>query len=300
MNLHLLRIFYTVAVERSFSRAAGVLYISQPAVSKGVRELEHQLDIGLIERSQRAGRRQQGVQLTTNGTVLFEHARGLFALEKAAVDDLHARLGLKRGALVVGASSTIAGYWLAPVLGHFAESHPDIDLQVKVGNTESVCQALIDCQVDVALIEGEVDDPRMLCRPWRDDPLTVIAPPAFNAAGMGREAFSAQCWIEREPGSGTREVVRSLLSDCGVKPERQIEIGSNEAIARAVASGLGLAMLPRAVVNDLITLERVVELTLPDTPQISRPLYELEYTSRPLSPAARAFTALLRESAPEA
>ncbi|MGP4843891.1 LysR substrate-binding domain-containing protein [Marinobacter sp. 1Y8] len=297
MNLHLLRIFYTVAMERSFSRAADVLCISQPAVSKGVRELEHQLEIGLIERAQGAGRRQQGVQLTTNGTVLFEHARGLFALEKAAVDDLHARLGLKRGALVVGASSTIAGYWLAPVLGRFAESNPDIDLQVKVGNTESVCQALIDCQVDVALVEGEVNDSRMHCRPWLNDPLTVIAPPSLRLADGSVKALARQCWIEREPGSGTREVVRGLLTDCGVKPDRQIEMGSNEAIARAVASGLGLAMLPRAVVSDLIMLERVVEVALPDNPDISRPLYELEYTSRPLSPAAQAFTSLLRESA---
>src|SRR5690606_1883109 len=109
LNLHLLKVFHTVATEGSFSAAARQLHISQPAVSKAVAELERQLDMALIERTgTRTGR---GPMLTEAGAVLNAHARGIFALEHAAVEELQERSGLKRGRLVIGASTTIASYW---------------------------------------------------------------------------------------------------------------------------------------------------------------------------------------------
>lgn len=101
-----------VAEHRSFSRAANTSFVSQPAVSKAVRQLEHQLDLALIERGPGGTRGVRGVRLTESGQALFEHARGIFALERAATEEVRARVGLKRGRLVVGASTTIAGYWL--------------------------------------------------------------------------------------------------------------------------------------------------------------------------------------------
>src|SRR5208282_5318397 len=100
MNLHLLRVFLAVAERRSFSRAAEQLHISQPAVSKGVQTLEAELDLSLIERGLGSGR---GLRLTEGGAALAEHARGIFALEKAATEEVRARVGLKRGRLLVGA-----------------------------------------------------------------------------------------------------------------------------------------------------------------------------------------------------
>ncbi|KKM79901.1 hypothetical protein LCGC14_1345290 [marine sediment metagenome] len=174
MNLHLLRIFHTVIVDGSFSRAAETLHISQPAVSRAVKELESQLDLPLIERSGGTGNSRKGVQLTANGDVIFDHARGIFALEKAAIDDIHARVGLKRGTLVIGASTTIAGYWLSPYLVTFANQHPAIDIQVVVGNTQSISRQLVDCDIDIGLVEGTVNDPRIICEHWRDDKLAVV------------------------------------------------------------------------------------------------------------------------------
>src|SRR5438309_11871436 len=111
INLHLLRIFCAVAEHKSFSRAADTLFVSQPAVSKAVRELERQLELPLLERGAAGAK---GVRLTANGAALFDHGRGIFALERAAAEDIRARVGLKRGRLAVGASTTIAGYWLPP------------------------------------------------------------------------------------------------------------------------------------------------------------------------------------------
>src|SRR5215469_14608681 len=181
MNLHLLRIFAAVAEHRSFSRAATALFISQPAVSKGVRQLEQQLDLALIERGP-PGARGRGVRLTESGEALFEHARGIFALERAAAEEVRARIGLKRGRLVVGASTTVAGYWLPRYAAHFARRVPAAELQIRVGNTQIIGHALIDCEIDLALVEGQVNDERIAATHWRDDELQIIAHPDVRLA----------------------------------------------------------------------------------------------------------------------
>lgn len=312
LNLRLLRVFHFVAIEGSFSAAARRLYISQPAVSKAVSELERQLDLTLIERP--GGRAGQGMTLTEAGAALNAHARSIFALEHAAVEELQQRSGLKRGKLVIGASTTIASYWLPQYLQGFSRQWPDITLKVVVGNTHSIVEDLYDCLLDLALVEGPVQQEGVVSYPWREERLVMVAAPGFPGRPSVGEPLSAPLpalqsakasvwvsqqnlakytWLVREAGSGTREVFFDLLSKQGLKPQRSIEIGSNEGIARAVASGLGVAMLPFATVEDLLQLGRLVELRVHESPGLSRFLYRLERKDRPPSPAARAFLDVL-------
>jgi molybdate transport repressor ModE-like protein len=298
MNLHLLRIFTAVAEHHSFSRAASALFISQPAVSKAVQQLEHQLDLSLIERGAGGPRGARGVRLTEAGQALFEHARGIFALERAATEEVRARVGMKRGRLSVGASTTIAGYWLPAYAAEFARQFPAIQLQIRVGNTQAVGQALIDCEIDLALVEGQVSDPRIVSSHWRDDELQIIAPPHGTLARRRRptlQALNAQVWLLREPGSGTREVTDRMMRTQGIAPERTIELGSNEGIARAVAAGLGVAMLPSRVVRELLRVGELRTLTPlgADVTTLTRPLLLLQLKERPASALVRAFCELL-------
>ena len=298
MNLHLLRIFAAVAEQRSFSRAASALFISQPAVSKAVQQLEHQLDLSLIERGAGGPRGARGVRLTESGQALFEHARGIFALERAAAEEVRARVGLQRGRLSVGASTTIAGYWLPAYAAEFTRQFPAIQLQIRVGNTQAVGRALIDCEVDVALVEGQVNDPRIVATHWRDDELQIIAPPHAALAQRRRPSvkeLNGQVWLVREPGSGTREVTDRLLRTQGIEPERTIEFGSNEGIARAVAAGLGIAMLPVRAVRELLHMRELRTLTPihPSARALTRPLLLLQLRERPASALVRAFCELL-------
>jgi LysR family transcriptional regulator, transcriptional activator of the cysJI operon len=301
MNLHLLRIFAAVAEHRSFSRAAGALFISQPAVSKAVRQLEHQLDLTLIERGPGGMRGVRGVRVTEGGQALFEHARGIFALERAATEEVRARVGLKRGRLIVGASTTIAGYWLPRYAARFARQIPLVQLQVRVGNTQTVGRALIDCEIDLALVEGPVNDERIVASHWRDDELQIIAHPEAALARRrraGLEQLNAQTWLLREPGSGTREVTDRLMRAQRIEPERTIEFGSNEGIARAVSAGLGVAMLPACVVRELVRMGEVRALMRshhPGAAALRRPLYLLQLRERPPSPLAREFRTLLTQ-----
>lgn len=299
LNLHLLRIFAAVTEQRSFSRAAETLCISQPAVSKAVRELEHQLGLPLIERGIGGTRGAKGVRLTDSGQALFDHARGIFALERAAVEEVRARVGLKSGRLVVGASTTIAGYWLPSYVAGFLQQFPSAQLTVQVGNTQAMSRALIDCEIDIALVEGRVTDPRIVSTHWRNDELTIIAPRNL-AVTRGRQpnlnALNEQVWLLREIGSGTREATGGAMRNLGIEPQRSIEIGSNEGIARAVAAGLGIAMLPTQVVRELIMLNEVKAVHFRETSMLERPLFLLQLKQRPSAPLVNAFCELLKQA----
>lgn len=298
LNLHLLRLFYAVAEHRSFSRAADTLFVSQPAVSKAVRELERQLDLPLLERGPSG---TKGVRLTENGAALFDHARGIFALERAATEDIRARVEMRRGRLSVGASTTVASYWLPSYVAEFIARFPSIDLRIGVANTQTVAQALIDCEFDVALVEGAVNDQRIVATHWRDDELRIISPPRSASTRNRKRALqdlSDQVWLVRESGSGTREVTEQLMRKHGIAPKRTIELGSNEGIARAVAAGLGLAMLPLRVVSELLLLEQIETLQFPGEACLLRPLFMLQLKERPASPLVRAFNEVLQRQSP--
>ncbi len=293
INLHLLRVFYTVIEAQSFSRAADRLFISQPAVSKAVRELERQLDLALIERGARISR---GVQMTEGGAALHAHARSIFALERSAVDDIRARVGLQHGRVAIGVSTTVADYWLPGYLASFVRQCPDVQPDIRVGNTYTISQALLDCRIDLALVEGSVDDSHIEVTPWRDDALMLVAAAHGSLATKRRITpvdLAACVWLMREQGSGTREVTGKFLEQHGVTPRTTIEIGSNLAIARAVAEDAGIAMLPAVVVEDMIALERIVRVPYRKHDVFSRPLFLLRLKGRPLSPAANAFLGLL-------
>ena len=173
LNLHLLRMFEAVARLGSFSEAATALHVSQPAVSRAVRELEEQVGLPLIERGSDLHRSAiRGVRLTPDGQALQAHAQGIFALEHAAVQDLRQRVGLQSGTLVVAASTTVAGYWLPGYLALWRQHYPRLHCALRVGNTEEVAGWVARCEADVGLVEGGVTGTRMRWR-WWPPPITL-------------------------------------------------------------------------------------------------------------------------------
>ena len=295
MNLHLLRMFVAVVDHNSFSRAAAALFVSQSAVSKGVRELESQLDLVLIERGVRVSDGLRTIILTEGGRALYQHGRSIFALERIASEDVRDRLQLRKGRLQVGASTTVAGYWLPPYISAFMQRFPDIEPALLVGNTDEVIGAMVDCRIDIAFVEGVVGDQRLVSTVWKQEPLLLVAAADSPLAGTTRptvKQLTAQTWLIREQGSGTRQVAQRLLDGWGIPSPRIVEIGSNEAIARIVAGGGALALLPEAIVGDLMTAKRLRQIDLPETAGLLRPLHRIELRNRPLPAPARAFVAL--------
>ena len=290
LNLHHLRVFAAVAEHGGFSRAAAALRLSQPAVSKTVQDLERQVGLALFDRSGRAPR------LTDAGDVLFARARELFGVERVAEDELSALRGLERGILRVGASTTVATYFLPPLLARFHAQHPGVTLRVASANTRAIARRLLEGRLDIALVEGPVSHQRVTVIPWREDELVVIAPAAHRLVHRKRVVaadLSGEPFILREPGSGTRTVAESALAEAGVHPGATVQLGSTEAIKQAVAAGLGLAVVSRASAVDQLALGYIAVVKLRGV-MFRRALTELRLTGRSPSAPAAAFRALLR------
>ena len=293
LNLHLLRLFAAVARHQSFSRAAEALHLSQPAVSKGVRDFEAQVGSRLLERG--AG----GVTVTEAGGLLLRHAATLFAAERAAEEELAALRGLQRGTLSIGASTTVATYLLPPILGTFHKRHPEIELRLTSANTRAIADLLIARELDIALIEGPVDAPGIEILPWREEEMILIAAPDHRLARVGRpiptDAVADEIVIVREPGSGTRDVALAALEAHHIVPRQILEVGSTEAIKQIVAGGLGVAIVSAAAAVDQIALGKLVVLRAEGF-AVRRMLTRLRLPARQPSAPAAAFDLMLDRS----
>jgi len=290
LNLHLLRLFVTVARLGNFSRAAEVLHISQPAVSRGVREFEDQVGNRLLERN------SSGAVPTEAGLILLRHAAALFAAERAAEEDLAALRGLTSGSLVIGASTTVSTWFLPPLLGRFHQDHPAVRLQLRTANTLLVAELLLAREVDVAIVEGPIDQPGIVVRPWREDHMVWIAAPSHHLARQPTPVpvarLADELIIVREPGSGTRDVGHSALADHGVQPKEILEVGSTETIRQLVAAGMGLALVSQAAIRAELSLGTLVILEIEHF-TLSRTLSLLSLPGRQPTAAAAAFEQLL-------
>jgi DNA-binding transcriptional LysR family regulator len=291
-SLQLLRVFVAVAHRQSFTRAAEQLGLTQPGVSKSIRELERQAGTRLVERI------PTGVRLTEAGTVLLAHARAILAEERAAEDAMHALSGLGRGSLRIGASPTIATYLLPAFVHAFSVRHPAIELRLQTATSKAVAAALLARELDIGLAEAPVpEDARLRVVPWREDELVVIAAPSHALAPQAPIPLSAladELVVLRESGSGTRRTVLDLLAAHGVVPRRTLDADSVESIKRIVAAGLGVSIVSRAAIEDMLALRRLVVLDTTGE-RMTRPLNRLALRTGQTA-ATKAFVALLSQS----
>jgi DNA-binding transcriptional LysR family regulator len=291
LNLHHVRIFTAIVEHGGFTKAAQMLRLSQPAVSKSLNELERQLHVTLLDRSGKS------VALTEAGRTLYARAGELFGVEREAERELRELRGLKRGVLRVAASTTIATYLLPPYLGRFHTRHPGVRIRTTSANTRAVLRALLEFRVDVALVEGPIEHPRVQVVPWTDDELVVIAAPSHRLRADGFvdiHRLAGEQFLVREPGSGTRVVTELALAAHGVRLRRTIRVGGTEAIKQAVAAGLGLGIVSRAAAVDQLALGRIVVLPVREL-EIRRTLAQIKLRDRPTTIAGRELEALLAE-----
>lgn len=290
LNLHLLRMFAAVVQTGSFSRAAEALNISQPAISKGVRDFELQVGCRLLNRS------PKGVVPTMEGLALSRHAETLFAAERAAEEELSALRGLHNGSLRIGASTTIATYMIARYLGAFHRAHPGVDLHLVSANTRDIAEQMSAQDIDIGLVEGPIEERNIVAEPWRTDVMKLIVAPdhAFAAAkeAIDPKRLDDEVLILREPGSGSREVVTQALTAHSIEPLRTLEIGSTAAIKQVVAAGLGVSIVSAVSVKDQVQLGHL-KIAAMQGVQIERTLWRLKVPGRIAMPAARAFEKML-------
>lgn len=293
LSFHQLEVFHTVARLLNFSRAAEELYISQPAVSKQVKELEKALGTQLFRRE---GRR---VQLTDAGRVVYDYAAHAFVLTEELRRALAELQGPGRGYLRLAATCVPATYLVPRVLSAFQERYPEVHLSLEVADKATVIRQVLQHQVDAGVIDSAAIPGDVHWQPFDAVPIVLLASPdhplgnqgTVKLADLGQETII----VELE-GSSTREVVGQELDRLGVQPARTIEIGNVEAIKRAVAANLGLAFLPLNCVQAELDRGELKKLTLGGLSARSQ-LAVISAKGRRPSATVLAFVALLRKTA---
>lgn len=291
MNLNHLKVFEAVASTGSTTQAGDRLRISQPAVSKQLSELENNLGVALFDRLPR------GMRLTDAGRLLLGHAQRVLASEQAAETELAELLGLGRGRLSVGASTTIGSYLLPTLFGTFNRAHPKVELNLEIANTAVIQSAVLDNRVDLGLTEGFVSSESLDVEIAAHDEMVAVAAPDHDAAqrdSMRVAEFCEYPVILREPGSGTRDVIEAALAERSIEVRPLMSLGGTEAVKKAVASGMGVAIVSRLTVELELESGRLREVKLSDF-EIRRALHLLCLKGKHRSPAMSAFIEILHQ-----
>ncbi|MEW5944242.1 MAG: LysR family transcriptional regulator [Pseudomonadota bacterium] len=265
-----LQVFYTVAKQLSFTKAAELLFMTQPAVTFQVKQLEEHFNTRLFERS------HSKITLTPAGELVLEYAEKILGLSAELETRMGEMTGQIRGALLIGASTTIAEYLLPRVLGEFKARYPLVHASLTVTNSETVESKVADHALDVGLIEAPSHHPQLKNEVCCEDELVVICSPRHEFANLQEvapERLAEQSYVSREMGSGTREVVDGYLRQAGLSPDdldTVMELGSPEAIKGAVEADLGIAIVSRATILKELKLGSLVAVPL--QPRLIRPL----------------------------
>ncbi|MBX5450578.1 LysR family transcriptional regulator [Thermogemmatispora sp.] len=295
VTLYQLRIFLAVLRHRNYTHAAEELHLSQPAVSAQVHELERLLGLALFE--------QVGKRLvpTQAALVLEEHARKVMAEIEAAADALESLHRIEAGRLTLVASTTIGNYLLPSTLALFHRRYPRVEIELAIANSQVVYEEVRTGRRELGLIESQIDsvDETLLLTPYRQDELVLIVPPWHPWAHLESVPLAALREVTllwREPGSGTRSVVEAAFEQVGIQPTVTLELSSNEAIKRAVAANMGVAIISQAAVAAEVTAGWLSTVRIGDT-ALRRTLHLVQRRAARLSPVAQAFLALLLEPA---
>src|SRR2546426_6252237 len=238
-----LQVFHAVATHLSFTKAADALFMTQPAVTFQIKQLEEYFSTRLFDRAQ--GR----ITLPPAGVIALEYAERIITLSaelEARMKDISGQPG---GSLLIGGSMTIGEYLLPQLIGEFKGRFPAVVPTLFVGNSEAVQDRVAERSLDLGFIEGDSHLASLHSELCCEDELQVVCAPSHPLAKETLALPAALCqhaYVNREPGSGTREVIDRYLAKAGVAPDSLnvvVELGSPEAIKGLVATGLGFAIM---------------------------------------------------------
>ena len=290
-TLDQLRILKAIAAEGSFKRAADTLYVSQPAVSLQVQNLEKQLSVPLFDRGGRKA------QLTEAGYLLLNYGEKILTLCQEtcrAIEDLQ---NLQGGTLIVGASQTTGTYLLPRMIGLFRQKYPDVAVQLQVHSTRRTSWGVSNGQVDLAIIGGEVPSDlqdTLQIIPYAEDELALILPtfhPLAKVETIQKEDLYKLKFISLDSQSTIRKVIDKVLSQGGIDTKRlrvEMELNSIEAIKNAVQAGLGAAFVSTTAIEKELAMN-VLHIAPIREVEVRRTLYVILNPNRYRSKAAEAF-----------
>lgn len=255
-----LKVFYTVALRLNFTKAATELYISQPAVSKHIQELEETYKTKLFERN------GSKIALTPAGEILLKYTKNIFEIYREIDFDMSSFSNERQGLLRLGASTTISQYIISPVLARFHQKQQDIKVNLLNGNTEQIENALINKEIEIGIVEGQSKNQSIKYIPFLKDELVLVCNsknPLVQQSKISLDDLKAMKFITRERGSGTLEVIEYALKQVGLKiTDLQIEmqLGSTESIKSYLLNSDCLAFMSVHAVGKELTKNELMVL----------------------------------------
>ncbi len=281
LTLRQLEVFAAVARGGTTRAAADEISRSQSAASNALGELESVLGVQLFDR---VGKK---LVINENGRALLPRAAAL--LEQAVETEI-LFAAAHAAPLRLASSYTIGEYLLPELIASWKHEHPRSHVLLDISNTHDVFERVGSFRADIGFIEGTQSHPELTVRRWRTDEIVVVAAAGHPLAGrrVGARQLNQATWVLREPGSGTREASDRWLISNLEEMEVELELGSNEAVKRVVAAGLGLGCLSRLAVQEAIAEGWLVELAT-TLPPMQRTLSIVMHRAKKLGAAAAGF-----------
>ena len=287
-TLQQLRILKAVATEKNFTKAAEVLYLSQPSLSKQMKKLEKNLDTLLINRE------RNRISLTESGKILLQYSERILSLCEESCRALTDLKNGDRGNLSVGASQTIGTYLMPRILALFAQNYPQIDLKVQVNSTRIISKNIINQEIDIAVVGGEISDDlkkNLTIQPFVYDELSLIiskSHPFAKKKKINKEDLYCLDFITLNPNSSIKKFIDNRLIENKIETKQLktiLQLNSIEGIKTAVSLGLGAAFVSSSAIEKELKL-KTIEIIKIENIQINR---RLSIISNPNSSKSKAF-----------
>jgi DNA-binding transcriptional LysR family regulator len=266
--LHLAQVeaFLEVSRQGNLSRAAGALFVTQPALTARLQSLEGELGTTLFVRSRR------GMELTDSGRAFLPYAeRALLALRDGR--ELVAELSRgMAGELTLGAAPAVSTYVLPGLLVRFTEQHPNVRLVVRTGHSEEVLEMALRNEIQVGLVR-ELRHPLVESRPLYDDELVLVSVPGHPFAATGvipMERLAEARLILFDRTSSYYDLTNTLFREAGIAPRGVMELDNIDAAKQMVEQGLGIALLPRTAIASEIEDRRLAPIRIAGAAPIRR------------------------------
>ncbi|OFI06613.1 HTH-type transcriptional regulator CysL [Clostridium acetireducens DSM 10703] len=254
MNERAFRVFYEVAVMLNMTEVANKMYISQPAVSQTISELEKHLNVKLFDRM---GKR---LYLTHEGEIFLTYVRRILNIYDEGIKLVKDMNEFKMGKMKIGASTTIGIYVLPDIIGKFIRKYKNIDVSIAIENTKIIANMILENKIDFGFVEGPVYQDEIICKNFCQDELVLIVPSDHNWASLQEidiNDIPKEKMVMREKGSGTREVFENLMNSNNINYKIAFELGNTEAIKKAVEAGLGMSCISKRCVENEVRQNKI-------------------------------------------
>ena len=297
MDLWRLKIFCKVVENKSFSKAADAINLSQPTISSHIKDLETHFNCRLIDRLEKKAIPSKA------GELLYSYAVRLLALyedTETAMSEFHGKV---KGRLVIGGSTIPGGYILPEIMAKFMNEYPDVRVSLMIGDTKKIVNDIMAGALQLGIVGAKVNDKRIVQKKLISEEMQVIIPNDHKWSGKKHVLIGSlikEPFIRREDGSGTLMALRNSLSDKGLSMKDlniKAEMGSTESVIKGIKSNIGVSVLSPIAVSEELKTGTLKALNVKGL-DLERKFYMTRYRNKSESPLSRAFRLFTEQSFP--